>query len=178
MDASTRATTASRCWRGSPSGWTRTCSAARWPRWPPITSSCAPGSGATAAPALLARIDDWTAPERERAAPIPADRPGGRNLVSAADNVSVSLEPGETRLLLQKLPAVYRTQINDVLLTGLGHALAEWTGSRWVQVSLEGHGREELFEGVDLSRTVGWFTTEAPVLLEVAESGDAVASLR
>src|SRR5262249_44899739 len=62
--------------------------------------------------------------------------------------------------------------------TGLGHVLAGWTGSRWVQVHLEGHGREELFEGVDLSRTVGWFTTEAPVLLELAESGDVVASLR
>ncbi|HXM54172.1 MAG TPA: condensation domain-containing protein, partial [Candidatus Dormibacteraeota bacterium] len=41
-----------------------------------------------------------------------------------------------------------------------------------------GHGREEMFEGVDLSRTVGWFTTEAPVLLELAESGDVIASLR
>jgi non-ribosomal peptide synthase protein (TIGR01720 family) len=63
-----------------------------------------------------------------------------------------------------------------VLLTGLGHALAEWSGSRRVQVELEGHGREEVFEDVDLSRTVGWFTTKAPVLLEV--SGDVVSSLK
>ena len=127
---------------------------------------------------LLERVERWTSPDRGRALRLPADLAGGRNLVSTADMVSVSLEPEETRLLLQKLPAVYRTQINDVLLTGLGHVLAEWTGSHRVLVQLEGHGREELFEGVDLSRTVGWFTTEAPVPLEVSESGDAVATLR
>jgi non-ribosomal peptide synthase protein (TIGR01720 family) len=131
-----------------------------------------------AAADLLERAERWTSPDRGRALRLPTDLAGGRNLVSTADTVSVSLEPGETRLLLQKLPAVYRTQINDVLLTALGHVLAEWTGSHRVQVQLEGHGREELFEEVDLSRTVGWFTTEAPVLLEVSESGDAVASLR
>jgi amino acid adenylation domain-containing protein/non-ribosomal peptide synthase protein (TIGR01720 family) len=131
-----------------------------------------------AAPDLLERVAEWSQPERERAGRLPLDLTSGRNLVSTTDTVSVSLDAGETRLLLQKLPAVYRTQINEVLLTGLGHALAEWSGSRWVQVSVEGHGREELFDGVDLSRTVGWFTTEAPVLLELPESGDTVASLR
>ncbi|HXM54657.1 MAG TPA: amino acid adenylation domain-containing protein, partial [Candidatus Dormibacteraeota bacterium] len=95
-----------------------------------------------ASPDVLARAEAWAAPERERAGRLPIDLPGGRNLVSTTDTVSVSLEPEETRLLLQKRPAVYRTQINEVLLTGLGHVLAEWTGSRWVQVLLEGHGRE------------------------------------
>src|SRR5207302_718279 len=79
-------------------------------------------------------LDEWTRPERERAGRLPADLPGGRNLVGTADTVSVSLRADETRLLLQKLPAVHRTRINEVLLTGLGHVLAEWSGSRWVQV--------------------------------------------
>jgi len=130
------------------------------------------------APDLVERVEQWTSPDREGARRLPTDLAGGENLVSTTDTVSVSLELEETRLLLQKLPAVYRTQINDVLLTGLGHVLAEWTGRHRVLVQLEGHGREEVFEGVDLSRTVGWFTTEAPVLLEVSESGDMVASLR
>jgi non-ribosomal peptide synthase protein (TIGR01720 family) len=73
---------------------------------------------------------------------------------------------------------VYRTQINDVLLTVLALTLSEWTGRRQVLVELEGHGREEIFDDVDLSRTVGWFTTTAPVLLQVPESGEPVASLR
>ena len=49
---------------------------------------------------------------------------------------------------------------------------AEWTGRDQVLVALEGHGREELLDGVDLSRTVGWFTAEFPVALDVAVAGD------
>ena len=63
---------------------------------------------------------------------------------------------------------MYRTQINDVLLTALGRALAEWTGRDSALIALEGHGREDVSAGVDLSRTVGWFTTEFPVALAPA----------
>ena len=72
----------------------------------------------------------------------------------------------ETRALLSEVPSVYHTQINDVLLTGLLQALCGWTGERSAVVDLEGHGREALFEEVDLSRTVGWFTSLYPVRLE------------
>jgi non-ribosomal peptide synthase protein (TIGR01720 family) len=54
------------------------------------------------------------------------------------------------------------TQINDILLTALVQILAKWTGSNSVLLDLEGHGREDIFEDVDLSRTVGWFTTIFP----------------
>jgi non-ribosomal peptide synthase protein (TIGR01720 family) len=73
---------------------------------------------------------------------------------------------------------VSSTSLICVRYTALGHVLSEWGGSRWVQVDVEGHGREELFEGVDLTRTLGWFTTEAPVVLEVADPGDPAATLR
>ena len=55
-----------------------------------------------------------------------------------------------------------------MLLSALGRALAEWTGRDGVLVALEGHGREEILDGVDLSRTVGWFTTQFPVALRPA----------
>src|SRR5258708_2107834 len=100
----------------------------------------------------------------------------GENRVASVDVVTVELGEEETRRLLQGLPGAYRTRVNDVLLTGLGHALGEWAGSRVVCVELEGHGREEVFEGVDVSRTVGWFTTQGPVVLEL--EGDVVGSLR
>ena len=84
----------------------------------------------------------------------------------------VSLNEEETRALLQQVPASYHTQINDVLLTALGETLREWSGRERVRVDLEGHGREEeLVEGVDLSRTVGWFTTVYPVVIELGERG-------
>ena len=68
-------------------------------------------------------------------------------------------------ILRTEVPKAYNTQIGDVLLTALVHAFCEWTGEDSLLLNLEGHGREEVVEGVDLSRTVGWFTTDFPVLL-------------
>ncbi|HEY0640461.1 MAG TPA: amino acid adenylation domain-containing protein [Pseudonocardiaceae bacterium] len=103
---------------------------------------------------------------------LPVDRTGppeGRppNTTASARSVTVRLSPEETAALLHRVPAAYRTQVNDVLLTALADTLAGWTGDRRVLLDLEGHGREELFDGVDLTRTVGWFTTVFPVLLEL-----------
>jgi non-ribosomal peptide synthase protein (TIGR01720 family) len=90
---------------------------------------------------------------------------GERNLVGMQERVVVWLEEEETRELLQQVPEVYHTQVNDVLLTALWRVMAEWSGGERVLVDVEGHGREEVMEGVDVSRTVGWFTTIYPVVL-------------
>jgi non-ribosomal peptide synthase protein (TIGR01720 family) len=92
--------------------------------------------------------------------------------------VSVSLSIEETQTLLQEVPAIYRTQIEDVLLTALVQAFAQWTGERRLLVSLEGRGREVIFPKVDLSRTVGWFTTLSPVLLDLEEAFHPGAALK
>ncbi|MGH8773264.1 MAG: condensation domain-containing protein, partial [Burkholderiales bacterium] len=75
---------------------------------------------------------------------------------------------------------VYHTQINDVLLTALVQSFERWTGERALLLDLEGHGREELFAEVDLSRTVGWFTTLFPVCLELGgeEPGEALKAVK
>ncbi|MGH3903550.1 MAG: amino acid adenylation domain-containing protein, partial [Pseudonocardiaceae bacterium] len=90
------------------------------------------------------------------------------NTVASTRSVTVRLDAEQTRALLAEVPGVYRTQVNDVLLAALGRVLADWTGRERVLVDLEGHGREELFPNVDLSRTVGWFTTIFPVALDLA----------
>jgi len=79
---------------------------------------------------------------------------------------------------LQDVPEVYRTKINDVLLTALAHAFAKWTGQQRLLINLEGHGREDLFEDVDLSRTVGWFTSIFPVLLDIGGATDLGRALK
>jgi amino acid adenylation domain-containing protein/non-ribosomal peptide synthase protein (TIGR01720 family) len=112
---------------------------------------------------------------------LPVDHEGGDNLVSTAGRVDVSLSREETSALLSEVPAVYRTEINEVLLTALVTALGNWTGERRVLLELEGHGREEIGEGVDVTRTVGWFTTIYPVVLEVsagAGEGEALKSVK
>ncbi|HEX7240019.1 MAG TPA: amino acid adenylation domain-containing protein, partial [Longimicrobiaceae bacterium] len=92
---------------------------------------------------------------------------------------AVRLSAEETEALLREVPRAYRTQVDDVLLCGLARALSRWTAARRIRVELEGHGRaEERVEGADLSRTVGWFTSVYPVVLELPEGGDAGASLK
>ena len=103
---------------------------------------------------------------------LPRDYADGVNTQASRETVSVSLSAEETESLLQEVPAAYRTQINDVLLTALAQALAPWTGARSVAVDLEGHGREPIFEDIDLSRTVGWFTTIFPVYLQLEDGDD------
>ncbi|WP_425599574.1 condensation domain-containing protein, partial [Azospirillum endophyticum] len=79
------------------------------------------------------------------------------------------LDAGWTKRLLSSAPAAYRTRVNDLLLTGLARVLCRWSGAASALVQLEGHGREELVAGagagMDLSRSVGWFTTAYPVHL-------------
>ncbi|HEX8149385.1 MAG TPA: amino acid adenylation domain-containing protein [Pyrinomonadaceae bacterium] len=97
---------------------------------------------------------------------LPRDK-AGENTVSSSRLLTTALTAEETRRLLHEAPKAYQTQINDLLLTALAKALTEATGSPRVLLDLEGHGREEeVFDGVNLSRTVGWFTTIFPVLLE------------
>ena len=92
------------------------------------------------------------------------------NRVGETESITVRLSEEETRRLLQEVPEAYRTQINDVLLTALGRAMKRWRGEKnGVGVMLEGHGREDVVEGVDITRTVGWFTSLYPVRLEVED---------
>jgi len=86
--------------------------------------------------------------------------------------VSVLLSTEDTDALLRAAPTAYRTRINDVLLAALAWALSRWTRHNRVAIDLEGHGREDVLEGVDLSRTVGWFTTVFPIALDVPTSDE------
>jgi len=111
---------------------------------------------------------------------LPVDG-GGANTEGEAGRVSVELGVEDTRALLQEVPPVYQTQVNDVLLAALARAFRGWTGARSLRVDLEGHGREDLFDGVDLSRTAGWFTAVYPVVLELPENGgegDAIKAVK
>ncbi|MYW19478.1 AMP-binding protein, partial [Streptomyces sp. SID2955] len=103
---------------------------------------------------------------------LPADLPEGADTYGAQRSVTVRLSAEDTSALLRTLPDTYRTQANDVLLSALGRALCAWTGRDRVVVDVEGHGREELFPELDVSRTVGWFTTRHPVALAVPQDAD------
>ncbi len=109
---------------------------------------------------------------------LPVDHPEGVNDVASLQMVHLSLSSEETCVLLHEVPAVYRMRINEVLVVALAQALAGWTGSRSVLFNLEGHGREDLFEDVDLSRTVGWLATIFPVRVELPETVEPAAAIQ
>jgi len=80
--------------------------------------------------------------------------------------------------VLQDLPAKHRTQINEVLLAAIARAFTAWTETPSLLIDLEGHGREQIVEGVDLARTVGWFTSIFPVVLDPGKSSKPLEALR
>ncbi|MFD6293148.1 condensation domain-containing protein, partial [Streptomyces sp. NPDC060205] len=129
------------------------------------------------APEVVAEAEFWRATEAAARA-LPRVFEGGANLVSGARRVSVALDAVLTERLLREVPAAFRTQIDDVLLSVLGVVFTEWTGARSVVVDVEGHGREDVGGDVDVSRTVGWFTSVHPVELTALVDGDLGALLR
>jgi amino acid adenylation domain-containing protein/non-ribosomal peptide synthase protein (TIGR01720 family) len=121
----------------------------------------------------------WTGQAAREVAPLPADDPRAENTLARRRGVAVRLTQDETEALLREVPAAYRTQVDEVLLAALAGALRRWTGEGRLRVELEGHGREEdAVGGVDLSRTVGWFTSVYPVVLELPGGDDAGAAIK
>lgn len=118
----------------------------------------------------------WLDPRRQDAPRLPVDfgadsnpardKPE-ENLESDTGVVHAALEIEETGLLTQHAPVAYGAQLNEVLLAGLVRAAWQWTGTPTLFVTLLGHGREDLFDDVNLARTVGWFTSRFPALLSI-----------
>ncbi|HKX32261.1 MAG TPA: amino acid adenylation domain-containing protein, partial [Blastocatellia bacterium] len=83
-----------------------------------------------------------------------------------------SLTSAETHTLLQSTLPALRARLDEALLTALAGALVDELGIDSFHVELLHHGREHSFRNVDVSRTVGWFSNEIPLLLEVGAAGD------
>ena len=112
-------------------------------------------------------------------ADLPCDNPQGGLQNRLGSKLEIRLSAEHTRQLLQDAPAAYRTQVNDLLLTALARVVSRWSGQPAALIQLEGHGREDLFDTLDLSRTVGWFTSLFPVRLQAdGELSAAIKSVK
>ncbi|MGP6419790.1 non-ribosomal peptide synthetase [Pseudomonas putida] len=117
-------------------------------------------------------------------ADLPCENPQGGQQNRHAQTVSVRLDAERTQQLLQQAPRAYRTQVNDLLLTALARVLCRWSGQPSALIQLEGHGRETLFDEIDLTRTVGWFTSAYPLRLtphnieEAAGQGASIKAIK
>ncbi|MDQ0418592.1 amino acid adenylation domain-containing protein/non-ribosomal peptide synthase protein (TIGR01720 family) [Croceifilum oryzae] len=123
--------------------------------------------------------DYWYEQETKPVMTISMDSQVTETTEASLDQVTVVLGKDETHELLQEVPATYKTQINEVLLTALVRASTHYTDQHnKLSVHLEGHGREELIEGVDLSRTVGWFTSIYPVHFDLQGTTTPIEGLK
>ena len=107
---------------------------------------------------------------------LPQDTPEAHPSTEATtQTVTLALDPADTQALLQSVPAVYNTQINDVLLTALAQTLCQWAGAQSgsLRIEVEAHGREPIAPNLDVSRTVGWFTTTYPVRLQLSDRANS-----
>ncbi len=126
------------------------------------------------APETLAELPHW-----QHVLATPDPRLGTRDLDPAVDvvargrTITLTLPAATTGPLLTTVPAAFHAGVEDVLVTGLASALARWRERDAVLLDVESHGREEFADGIDLSRTVGWFTSIAPVRLDVADHDPA-----
>ncbi len=109
---------------------------------------------------------------------LPVDFKHGPNDEASVLFVEEKLERTLTKQLLKEIPPRFNAQFTDVLLTNLLRVFGRWTGRHKLWLELEGHGRENLFDHVDLSRTVGWFTTLYPVHLDISGLADPLQALQ
>ena len=89
--------------------------------------------------------------------------------VSEGRQIDIETDEAMTEKLFSQVNRAYNTETNEILVTALSLAIHEWNGSTQVCIDLEGHGRDEIVEGVDVTRTLGWFSSIYPVLLRVEE---------
>ena len=121
-------------------------------------------------------LEYWQAVEKEAQQMTPLlfdlEIPLDKKKIKYIDTLDITLDAGETKNLLERVNWAYNTEINDILLTGLGLAVHYWCGKNKVLVQLEGHGREPFVHDIDVSRTIGWFTGQYPVILDLNQLKD------
>ena len=130
---------------------------------------------------LSKELPFWKSIAEEPVMRLPIDKNEGENTVGSAANVSINLSKELTRSLLQDAGKAYNTRINDLLLSALGITISKWIRENDIIINLEGHGREELFADMDISRTVGWFTSLFPVCISLngtTDIGDIIKSVK
>lgn len=118
-------------------------------------------------------IKYWESVSCSNVLALPPDMPEGENRLSQSNTVVIECSSELTSLIFTKAHRAYNTDTNDILLTAVARSVNQVFGATSFFVALEGHGRQDLFDDIDIGRTLGWFTTVYPVLLTVAEKESA-----
>ena len=125
---------------------------------------------------LLQEIDYWRRIESTPIGSLPSDFKNedsdNIHLMKDTRSCGLTLSVSETNLLLTKATQDYQASVHEILLAVLAYSMKKWHGHKKTLITLEGHGRQDIIKNIDISRTVGWFTSTYPVILESPDSED------
>lgn len=83
------------------------------------------------------------------------------------EQITINLDSKTTQEFLYRINNIYHTKTNDIFLVAVARAVHIQTGQNKVAINMEGHGREQLNKAITIDRTVGWFTSVYPVVIEL-----------
>jgi non-ribosomal peptide synthase protein (TIGR01720 family) len=120
----------------------------------------------------------WMLEERKHAAALPKDNPDGINSMESSTSIYFEFDEQQTAQFTNEVTKVTGAQIDSILLTSIVYAFMQECNSNCLMIDLLGHGREALFDDVDLSRTVGWFNTIYPSFLTYGTNQNPIAAMK
>ena len=104
--------------------------------------------------------------------PLSKDKQTDQRQMKSYRTIDFDLSQELSNKAIKDVPQAYQTEINDLLLAALGLSLHGWSTSREMVLHMEGHGREDIIQGLNLQRTVGWFTSLFPVVIDISGTKD------
>ncbi|WP_046759327.1 condensation domain-containing protein, partial [Kordia jejudonensis] len=99
---------------------------------------------------------------------LPVDHEHEVSTLNDLENFRISLHKTATQALLKEVHTTYTTEMNDILLSALVQSVTTQFSVDTITIGVEGHGREDIFEEIDISNTVGWFTNVYPLVLKAS----------
>lgn len=123
-------------------------------------------------------ISYWNTVEAREILSLPKDHEVSDSLIRDGRKSAVTLSREETENLLKHAHHAYNTETNDILLTALGLAYREWSGHAEIAVQVESHNRTKLIKDIDVSRTVGRFTSVYPFVVNVSKPEDLAHQIK
>ncbi len=121
---------------------------------------------------VLKELEYWKQIDGTPVKALPKDYIQDNICHDADGSIAITFTKEETHTLLSNVNKAYNTEINDILLIALGMAISDWTNESKVAIWMEGHGREEIIKEIDIKRTVGWFTSIYPFILDMSKKED------
>lgn len=159
----------------------RALTASETPRLPRRTSSYQTWANElvkyATSPAAESELAHWAAIPVHPVRPLPSKRPGP-GTESTSRRIEVAFTAEQSGLLLRDLPAKYHARIEEILVAGLFDAIRQWTGEPTLLMEFEGHGRGAILPDIDVTRTVGWFSTMYPLELHVPGSAEVLGAVK